>query len=207
MKLLCPKAPDGLSHAVNEAVARLNLRQLVGDEDVRSIIPAVPHRVYSIHKRNLRSARRFSMARSSSWLVFLLLNGHQPVAAVSVHGRARKMRARAIHPGFPGPDVLETVALAEAAEAGLSSTYEFRLLIIPTTQTIAIWLHGPKDDFFLPVTPSPREFVRKRLYTSTEFTSALFAFLHRHIASRKALRKSSVGFETRKLPHPVRNRT
>jgi hypothetical protein len=178
MPLTTAKGPAGGTRAVQNALGRI-LPQPAGfmaraaAAGAEDMALSVPHPVYDVGLDDIERGRLTSAAKLTGWR-YLLVGGEEAVAAAEV-ASADGTAVRFSHFN-EGPFVGSTVEGLTAAERlpeVKSGNYEVRLLRAPALYLIALWLHGTREDLFLPLPPAPTGVEALRKYGEKDLLAAL----------------------------------
>jgi hypothetical protein len=180
MKLTTIAAPAGADRVMAEALTHANVRKMAmasGGAPPVNVRPALPHAVYTIPLDRLAAGDQLVAAQASG-VRMLMTDGAAVLGAVSMGAAGGTAQFEGVtHEGPFVEGVEGAVRFAETAPQGASASYEVRLLQVPALYVLAVWLHGAKDDLFVPVehphSPLPAGLQGNRLYTAPQFFQPL----------------------------------
>lgn len=178
MPLELPVPPPEVSSAVRGKLQQYRGPETpnpvaLGGSDPGELTLSSPHETYVLGLEDLLSSSLTEAARATGWR-YLLYDAEGAVATAETVGTSEGEHRFALF--NRGPFVASTVeALRVAAELPQVAEQDMhvRVLTIPALNMVALWLHGQRDDVWVPLTPAPAGIEAGRAYAEAELLNAL----------------------------------
>jgi hypothetical protein len=156
---------------VHQPVHQISVRQLTLRRTDQHSTLVRPHRVYTIDTRDLLKRAPLSAASSTGWhSLDLTDDGELTSRTVGLHPETNRPAVVGMNAGWLAKEVVASWPLVKAH--GSTSELEFRFLILAPIHTAAIWLHGRRDDFIMPLAPCGVPLPPGKLYSAKQFFTA-----------------------------------
>ncbi|HEU4717168.1 MAG TPA: hypothetical protein VFU15_05025 [Bacteroidia bacterium] len=146
-------------------------------ENARELSVSVPHAVYDAFLDELAAGKGISKFKRAGIRSLLLNEGETIYGAVET---ADPLPEKGVSKGSVqleyGPFVgatHEALKHLETETAHAGETYRFRLLRIPGIYVMAAWLHGEKQNLFMPIGQAPKSLKPYTLYSEKDFLALL----------------------------------
>jgi hypothetical protein len=189
MSLFLPKRPAVTEKVVADALKRAHATGRFSFSGIpgagATVIPTAPHQVFALGLSSLAEHRGAGAAGLVGWRVLVFL-GKRPVAIVEFKGKTSEgTDLNAVHQGHSVQATATAILAAERLAQVQTADYEVRLIGVHALRLLALWLHGEKDELFVPLAPAPRGFKAYDLYTEERFLAEARALAARRHPARR----------------------
>jgi hypothetical protein len=180
MPVIYPKEPEGGSEIVREGLLALSPEALERGfrflaEPGQEISHGPPHPQYTVTLDDLAQGKLLSAAVETGWS-YPLFAGDQPVGEVEigpVSGKKEALAFKALHDSPFSKAATDALQNAARLDVVANEDYELRFLKIPPVYFAGLWLHGPSDDFLVPLREPPGRLEPNTLYPEKEVVAVL----------------------------------
>lgn len=133
-----------------------------------------PHQTYFVGLDDLLKGKLLSAAQPVAWR-YLVNYDNKAVAEaeVSIEESSKKPKFLALYEGPFAAASEKAIQAAEKLAKVKKAEYEVRYLKIPAVYFAAVWLHGDKADWIMPINNPPAKLKENHLYTEAQIISAL----------------------------------
>lgn len=186
MGLKLPSAPRGTQQVVALALQRAQTSGRFAFSGVTGgaaavVTPVAVHQVYSVGLNQLANGRGLRAAKMVGWRT-IVLHGSDPVAAVEFTGGGPELRnLKSVNQGPQVQSTASAITLAEGLAQVKEKDYEPRLLQISAICLVSLWLHGAKEELFIPLEPAPGDFKAYNVYSEVAFFNLATALAKRRM--------------------------
>ena len=173
---LATNAPSDGIEAIRKALDEIRARpgtvlQHFSAEVLDRLEVSLPHPVFMLGLDDAAADKLTEAAKLVSWRYLLIAGEESAPAAAEVRAGAGENTVEFLHVDS-GPFVgamVDAIAMAEKLHVVEQQDFEIRLLQVPAIYLVALWLHNPASDIFIPIGKTPPQIARRQPYPAAEF--------------------------------------